>query len=128
MIVQHAGQKRKRTGQLCFCCRSLHDSPKAVLINDFTAFGIQQFIMPGKFAANDFGQLFQGFRPGFTFDILEGYKDYRIFPLIRLILFALSPYGFIPEIDGRILLRFFKEGTQHIHIQGFSETARSGEK
>jgi len=38
---------------------------------------------------------------------------------------AARPDLLVLEIDGSILIRFLEENTQHIHVQGLSETTRT---
>ena len=66
--------------------------------------------------------------PTLTLDILKGHINDRIFALISTILLAESPDLLVFEIDRSVGVRLFKEYPQHIHVQGFPETARAGKQ
>lgn len=57
--------------------------------------------------------------------LFKGNKDNRVFALIVMIFSAAGSDFFIFKIYRSILIAFFKESTKHIHVQSFSETARS---
>jgi len=84
--------------------------------------------VPLHFIANDLVDRLICCFPVLALDIFEGHIDNGVFPLIAAIVSSALPNLFILEIDGSIFIRFLEENTQHIHIQGLSETPRAREQ
>ena len=66
--------------------------------------------------------------PSVEFHIFEAQEDDGILALIFTIFISTSPNLLVLEIDRGIFVCLFKECTEHIHIQRFSEAARAREK
>ena len=84
--------------------------------------------MTGKFRTQNAGNDLNGFLPAVCLYILKGYKNDRELSLILTVLFAAVPDQLILKIDRGIFVRLFKEGTKHIHVQGFSEAPGPGKQ
>ena len=128
MLMEHSGQGQHGAGEFHIACCPLHNAAEGCLVHIVASFRCEQLCMPGKFAADDLGQLLERFLPCLTFDILEAEEDYGVFPLIGPIFLSLLPDRLIPEIDRGILVGFLKEGSQHVHVQGFAKAPRAGKQ
>ena len=116
MNVQHLRKHQKRVHQLALRGLSCDD----FLVIRFLAWAafvaVGQFSVALEFIDKEKTNILQGIRPGGHFTIFKSEKNHRKRALVLAIAIPAAPDLRIPEIDRSVLLRLFKEGTQHVHV------------
>ena len=128
MNVQHLREHQKRVHQLAFCGFSRDD---LLIIRPFAGAAfvtVGQFPVALEFIDKEEADILQRIRPGGHFTIFKGEKNHRKRALVLAIAIPAAPDLRISEIDRSVLLCLLEESAQHVHVQGFAETARACEQ
>ena len=128
MFVQHLRKPLQGHYHIRTVCLPFRNSCKIGFLVFSASAAVQDFSVPFKFLFYNLRYLIISLFPCFSFYVLEGDENHRIFSLIIPVFFSALPDLFIFKINGCVFLCLFKKSTKHIHIQSLSKTAGTGKQ